>query len=303
MVRRGHGEPMKLSTVILPIYRWPEAKRIWQRAEQLGFHAGYTYDHLTWRSFVDSPWFGAIPTLTAAATATATMRVGTLVASPNFRHPVPFAKELMTLDDISSGRLTLGIGAGGTGFDAQALGQRPWTPSERADHLRDFVAVLDATLRQPETSMTTEHYAAVDARALPGCVQQPRVPFYVAATGLRGLALAAKYADGWITYGDARDPAAPTPQEAPHVVAGQLARLEEACEREGRQVPHRLYLEGSSSEKPLESVGKFVDWAGRYAEIGITELVVHRPVPDSVYSADQAIFEQIATDGLSQLDH
>jgi alkanesulfonate monooxygenase SsuD/methylene tetrahydromethanopterin reductase-like flavin-dependent oxidoreductase (luciferase family) len=61
---------MRLSTVILPIHRWGEGQRIWQRAEELGSHAAYTYDHLSWRSFRDEPWFGAIPTLTAAATAT-----------------------------------------------------------------------------------------------------------------------------------------------------------------------------------------------------------------------------------------
>ncbi|MEV3930954.1 LLM class flavin-dependent oxidoreductase [Streptomyces sp. NPDC049944] len=72
---------MRLSTVILPIYRWAEGQKIWRQAEDLGFHAAYTYDHLSWRSFRDGPWFGAIPTLTAAATLTQRMRLGTLVTS------------------------------------------------------------------------------------------------------------------------------------------------------------------------------------------------------------------------------
>ena len=65
---------------------------MWRRAEELGFHAAYTYDHLSWRSFRDQPWFGAVPTLTAAATAAATaterMRLGTLVTSVNPRSPI-----------------------------------------------------------------------------------------------------------------------------------------------------------------------------------------------------------------------
>lgn len=103
---------LRLSTVILPIRRWHDGGRaLWVRAEELGFHAAYTYDHLAWRTFRDGPWFGAVPTLTAAAAATERLRLGTLVTSPNFRHPVTLAKDLITLDDVSAGRITLGIGA------------------------------------------------------------------------------------------------------------------------------------------------------------------------------------------------
>ena len=72
---------MRLSTVILPIHRWSEGQKIWRRGEDLGFHTAYTYDHLSWRSFCEKPWFGAVPTLTAAATATDRMRLGRLVTS------------------------------------------------------------------------------------------------------------------------------------------------------------------------------------------------------------------------------
>jgi alkanesulfonate monooxygenase SsuD/methylene tetrahydromethanopterin reductase-like flavin-dependent oxidoreductase (luciferase family) len=73
---------MRLSTVILPIYRRAdEGRAVWGRAEVLGFHAAYTYDHLSWRTFRDRTWFGAIPTLTAAAGATSSIRLGTLVTS------------------------------------------------------------------------------------------------------------------------------------------------------------------------------------------------------------------------------
>ena len=95
---------MRLGVLILPEFGWQTAQSVWRRAEELGVEHAWTYDHLAWRSFRDSAWFASIPTLTAAAIATERLRVGTLVASPNFRHPVPFAKELVTLDDISGGR-------------------------------------------------------------------------------------------------------------------------------------------------------------------------------------------------------
>ncbi|MEV8392681.1 LLM class flavin-dependent oxidoreductase [Streptomyces sp. NPDC056650] len=79
---------MRLSTVILPVRRWGEGQKLWQRAEELGFHAAYTYDDLSWRSFRDGPWFGAITTLTAAATATESIRFGTLVTSVKASSPI-----------------------------------------------------------------------------------------------------------------------------------------------------------------------------------------------------------------------
>lgn len=294
---------MRLSAVILPIHRWSEGHKIWQRAEELGFHAAYTYDHLSWRTFRDSPWYGAIPTLTAAATATERIRLGTLVTSPNFRHPVTLAKDLMTLDDISAGRLTVGIGAGGSGFDATVLGQQAWTPKERADRFGEFVPLLDTLLSQDVTTYKGRFYSAHEARNIPGCVQRPRLPLYVAATGPRGLRLAAEHGQGWITYGDPAGPGEHPAERAPQVVAEQLTRLAAACEQAGRepQELEKVLLHGSTQEKPLESVDAFVDYAGRYAELGITEIVVHWPVPGTVFDADPAVFERIVTEGLPQL--
>jgi alkanesulfonate monooxygenase SsuD/methylene tetrahydromethanopterin reductase-like flavin-dependent oxidoreductase (luciferase family) len=294
---------MRVSTVVLPIYEGGELLTVWRRAEALGFHAGYTYDHLTWQSFRDRPWFAAVPTLAAAASATERLRIGTLVTSPNFRHPVTLAKELMTLDHLSGGRLTAGIGSGGTGFDATALGQDPWSPSQRADRLDEFVRLLDRLLTHRSTTSEGHHYSAVEARTIPECVQRPRVPFLIAATGPRGMALAAEFGQGWVTYGDPAGPAARTPAEARQVVVTQMEQLESACARAGRpyETMDRVLLQGLTSERPLDSLDAFVDWAGSYREVGITEVVIHWPVPDSVFASDPDVFERIAVWGRSQL--
>ncbi|WP_329135955.1 LLM class flavin-dependent oxidoreductase [Streptomyces sp. NBC_00670] len=297
---------LRLSTVILPVDRWHEGGgATWRRAEELGFHAAYTYDHLTWRTFRDGPWFGALPTLTAAATATSRLRLGTLVTSPNFRHPVTLAKELMSLDDISGGRVTLGIGAGGNGFDATALGQRAWTPRERADRFGEFVPLLDRLLTDDSVTHHGTHYSAVEARNLPGCVQRPRLPFAVAATGPRGLALAARYGQGWVTTGDPKLFEEGTPQQSVEAIRGQIGRLGTACAELGRDVAEldKLLLTGFTPDRgrPLESVDAFVDFAGRHRELGVTEIVLHWPIPDSDFAADQAVFEKIATEAPAQL--
>src|SRR5690606_24791117 len=98
-------------------------------------------------------------------------------ASPNFRHPVPFARDLIALDDISAGRLTLGIGAGGSGWDASILGQDPISPRQRGDRFDEFVTLIDRLLRGETVSFAGEHFAALDAPMVPGSAQSPRIPF------------------------------------------------------------------------------------------------------------------------------
>ncbi|MEW2420043.1 LLM class flavin-dependent oxidoreductase [Streptomyces nigra] len=297
---------LRLSTVILPYRRWSEGGReAWQRAEQLGFHAAYTYDHLSWRSFRDGPWFGAVPTLTAAAAVTDRLRLGTLVTSPNFRHPVTLAKELISLDDISGGRITLGIGAGGTGFDATALGQDPWTPRERADRFTEFVGLLDRLLTEDSVSYRGEFYSAHEARNIPGCVQRPRLPFAVAATGPRGLRLAARYGQAWVTTGDPKLYENGTSEQSVQAIRRQIEKLGDACAEAGREPGSldKVLLTGFTPDRarPLESLDAFVDFAGRHQELGFTEIVVHWPIPDSDFAADVKVFEQIAMEAGAQL--
>lgn len=295
---------MRLSTVILPIDRWHDGGREkWRRAEELGFHTAYTYDHLSWRTFRDGPWFGALPTLTAAAAVTERLRLGTLVTSPNFRHPVTLAKELISLDDISGGRFTLGIGAGGSGFDATALGQDPWTARERADRFGEFVPLLDQLLTHDAVTYGGSHYSAHEARNIPGCVQRPRLPFAVAATGPRGLRLAARYGQAWVTTGDPAANSAGSPAESHAALGRQAERLAKACAEQGRdprELGHVL-LTGFTPDSPLASLDAFVDFAGHHAELGFDELVLHWPIAGSVFEGDQGVFERIATEGLAQL--
>ncbi|MEU6369409.1 LLM class flavin-dependent oxidoreductase [Streptomyces sp. NPDC046931] len=294
---------MRLSTVILPTRRWSEGGgRRWRHAEELRFHAAYTYDHLSWRSLRDGTWFGAVPTLAAAAAVTRSMRLGTLVASPNFRHPVPFAKELMSLDDLSGGRVTLGVGAGANGFDTTALGRPTWSLRERAARFEEFVGLLDRLLRDSPVSHDGRFYRAHEAYNLPGCVQSPRLPFAVAATGPRGMELTARYGQAWVTLGDPRLPDGDE-QQFRATITEQVENLDKALAEQGRaaQDIERILLTGFSGGSPLRSVDAFVDFAGRHAELGFTEIVVHWPVPDSMFDADEEIFEGIASAVPTQL--
>ena len=291
---------MKLSTVILPSMRWSTASEVWQRAERIGFHAGYTYDHLSWRSFRERPWFTMIPTLVAAASVTTSMRLGPLVTSPNFRHPLVLAKDLLALDDISRGRLNVGIGSGGTGFDATVFGGEPWTPRERHARFVEFAHAIDTLLREPATTLDGAYYPIVDSRQVPGPVQLPRPPIYLSALGPKSLALCAEIADGWVSF--AESPGA-TQLDAGATTAANVTRLNEQLDRRGRSASSlwRLYLHFGEN-RHLESLRSFIDWSSRLHELGFDEVVIHWPVPDSIFDIDWSTFEEIATAGREVLE-
>jgi alkanesulfonate monooxygenase SsuD/methylene tetrahydromethanopterin reductase-like flavin-dependent oxidoreductase (luciferase family) len=283
---------MRLGVVILPEQRWPDARPVWQRAEELGFEHAWTYDHLAWRTLRDSSWFGTLPVLTAAAVVTSRIRLGPLVASPNYRHPVPFAKEVMTLDDVSGGRMILGIGSGGIGWDATVLGHDTWPAHERAERFAEFVELTDRLLRESVVSSAGAFYSADGARMHPGCVQQPRVPFAVAGVGRRAMRVAAVHAETWVTAGDgARDGL--SAGDGARVVRQQLDMLEDVCADAGRdpETLRRLVLTGPHLEPGLGSPDQFRDTIGRYEEVGVTDLVVHWPRPSAPYIGDLTTFE------------
>ncbi|MEU4801355.1 LLM class flavin-dependent oxidoreductase [Actinosynnema sp. NPDC023587] len=287
---------MRTGIVILPEHRWWFAEPRWRAAEEYGFHHAWTYDHLGWRSLVDGPWFGAVPTLTAAAMVTERIRLGTFVASPNFRHPVPFARELLALDDVSDGRFTLGVGAGGDGYDTEVLGEPARTPAVRTARFAEFVELLDELLRKDRTTWRGEHFSAVDARSAPGGVQRPRMPFLVAANGPKAMRVAATFGQGWVTTG----PQADDLDEWWRGVAG-LAERFTGIEREtGRYVDRYLNLD-SAPVYSLTSVETFRDAVGRAAELGFTDVVAHWPRHDGVYAGRESVLEEIAADVLPAL--
>jgi alkanesulfonate monooxygenase SsuD/methylene tetrahydromethanopterin reductase-like flavin-dependent oxidoreductase (luciferase family) len=287
---------MRVGVVILQDQRWATSAARWRRAEEYGFDHAWTYDHVGWRDLVDGPWFDAVPTLVAAATATSRIRLGTMVASPNFRHPVHFARELTALDDISGGRVTLGVGSGGTDYDATVLGWPRLRPRERVDRFAEFLELLDLVLRQERTTWEGRYYTAVDARSAPGCVQQPRLPFVVAGRGPRSLRLAARYGQGWVISGAGGDGA----DEWWRRVGACASQFVDALAEAGRDpsTVDRYVLLDTSPYFSLTSGDAFLEAAGRAGELGFTDVLVHWPRPQGWYAADEAVLDEIAAEAL-----
>lgn len=277
---------MRIGIIILQDQPWRVLAERWRRAEEYGFDHAWTYDHLGWRDLVNGPWFDAVPVLTAAALATTRIPLGTMVASPNFRHPVHFAREITALDDISGGRLTVGLGAGGFGFDATVLGKPGLTLRRRTDRFCEFVELLDLLLTEPSVTWHGEHYRAVDARSAPGCVQTPRVPFVIAGNGPRAMALAARYGQGWVTNGGAE----PGVDEAGwwRAVAETASRFADT----GATADRYLILDAGPVYS-LRSAGHFTDCVGRAGDLGFTDVLTHWPRESSWYAGSESVLDSL----------
>ncbi|WP_270886940.1 LLM class flavin-dependent oxidoreductase [Pedococcus sp. 5OH_020] len=287
---------MRFGIVILPEHRWADAAPLWRRAEEYGFDHAWTYDHLVWAGLPDSSWFGALPTLTAAAGVTSGIRLGTFVSSPNYRHPYPFVRDLLALDDICGGRLVCGLGTGGD-LDSGILGEQ-WSVKERVARFQEFVELLDRLLREDHVHHVGTYYRTVDARTLPGSTwmsdtaQRPRVPFVVAANGPRALRLAAAFGQGWVTYGRGGESF-----EDWWGGVSQLSRqLDDIEAGAGRDAPLDRYLSLDGGPRfSLESAELFEEMTGRAAELGFTDVVTHWPRRDGPYAGRAEVLDEVAS--------
>jgi alkanesulfonate monooxygenase SsuD/methylene tetrahydromethanopterin reductase-like flavin-dependent oxidoreductase (luciferase family) len=292
---------MRFGIVILPQDPWPRAREKWLGAEQYGFDHAWTYDHLSWRSLADEPWNATIPTLTAAAAVTERIVLGTFVSSPNFRHPVPFAKDIATVDDVSNARFLLGVGSGGTGFDATVLGQPEYTPRQRHERFAEFVADLDLLPRGEEAGSTAgisfagDWYSAVNARmVLPESTApvRQRVPFVIAANGPKGLGLVSRFGQGWVTTGQE----GASGEDWWDGVRGLTHRLDDVASIEGRDpasIDRYLSLD-SGGTYSLQSTNAFEDAVGRAADLGFTDVISHWPRASGIYAGDEAVLEAVS---------
>lgn len=270
---------MRLGVVLIPTDPWPEAVQRAQILDAAGVDHIWVYDHLSWRHFRHDPWFSALPWLSGIAAQTERIRLGTMVANPNLRHPLLLAKDAVTLDHISGGRFILGIGAGGTGFDATAYGQEPLTPGQRLDRLDEYTQVLSGLLSGELSDHAGDWVSVSDVVVRPRPVQAP-LPLAVAAGGPRSIEVAARRGTAWITNGDSAGVAV-TPTEVRRFVADQVERFERACAEKGRDpsMVDRIMMFGFNDEGPLESSEALADVIGAYGEMGFTDLVVHDPRP------------------------
>jgi probable F420-dependent oxidoreductase len=164
---------------------WKEKAR---QVESLGYATLYLPDHFT-------DQMGPIAALVAAAGATTTLRVGSLVFDNDYRHPVVLAKEAATLDLLSDGRLDFGLGAGWMASDYEQAGIPFDPPGTRIGRMEEALHIIKGLFAGAPFSFTGKHYQVTNIEGSPLPVQKPHPPILLGGGGRRMLQLAAREAD------------------------------------------------------------------------------------------------------------
>lgn len=266
---------MRIGVCILTDLPWARAEPLWRELDELPVAHAWTYDHLSWGPLPDAPWYSTVVTLTAAAAVTTRVRLGAWVFSPNYRHPVTLARELLGLQDVSAGRVLCAVGSGGEP-DATALGQE-LTRGQRTRRLGEFVDLLGRCLTEDHVDHDGEFYAARDAR---NRTEVPTPPVIVAGNGPRSIALAVRTGAWATTAGNVGETV-----EEWWAEVGRLSRI--ADDAGGAGIDRYLNLD-SCPRLALSSREFCLDQIGRAADLGFTDVVVHYPRPEAPYAGEAA---------------
>ena len=285
-----------------PRWSWREAADEWARLDAAdAVDELWVVDHVAARNEGDRR-FEAWSFLAGLAARTSRVRLGVLVSPITLRHPALLALAAATVDEISAGRLEIGLGAGGgLAADAHVVEAPDLSPRERVERLDDYAALVDAILRG-EGDVTSGSYSTRGAAPRPS-VQRPRPPITIAGDGMRVLEVVARRADRWVSLGGAVDSAGARLRgrgAAIRHTARQNARLDEILVSHGRRPDDvRRAVNASGSEPdPLSSAAAFEDFTLAYRSAGITDLMLPLvPLED----ARRATFEQIVGELMPRL--
>lgn len=179
-------------------FSYQETREIAQQAEEAGFHSLWLYDHMLYRS-EGEPTTGIWECwtfLSALADATQRVELGTLVVCNSFRNPALLAKMAITLDEVSQGRLILGLGAGWNKPEYDAFG---WPYDHRVDRFEEALQIVRPLLKEGRVDFEGKYYTARDCEIRPLGPRPNGPPLMIGSFGKRMLRLTAKYADKWNT--------------------------------------------------------------------------------------------------------
>jgi F420-dependent oxidoreductase-like protein len=169
-----------------------------QLADRLGYHSFWFVDHMWSRGLPDMDHLEAWTLMSATAAVTERIGIGTLVLCNSYRNPAMLAKMTASLDQVSNGRVLLGLGAGWMDEEYRAYGY-PFPPTRvRIEQLDEALTIIKLMLTTPRASFQGKYYAIDDAVNNPKPVQQPRPPILIGGAGERRLLrVVAEHADIW----------------------------------------------------------------------------------------------------------
>ena len=252
-----------------------------QLADRLGYHSIWFVDHMWSRGMPDLDHLEAWTLMAATAAVTERLGIGTLVLCNSYRNPALLAKMASSLDNVSGGRLLLGLGAGWMDEEYRAYGYSFPSARVRIEQLEEALMVIKLLFSETRASFQGKYYAVEDAVNNPKPVQQPHPPIVIGGAGERRLLrVVAEHADIW---------------NCPNNVADQLehklAVLRQHCDDIGRdpdtiEVSEQCIVVLGRTEKDLRSKLQFAKRTlGTIFDIDKTAL---KGTPDQLIEAIQA---------------
>jgi alkanesulfonate monooxygenase SsuD/methylene tetrahydromethanopterin reductase-like flavin-dependent oxidoreductase (luciferase family) len=272
--------------LLFPNVRWDILLDRCEQAEELGFRSVWIDDHGANPAGPRTNWMEVWTTLAALATCTRRVLLGPLVSNVILRHPVMLARQATGIDNISGGRLQIGMGAGYALTDFEMVGLQPWSPHERGERFGEAVELVDRLLRGETVDYKGKHYQVPKMRIRPRPVHIPRPPLCIAAHARQSLKVVARHGDIWSSFGG-------WGLTSPELIAVTKARaeaLDEFCAELGRDPAsvRRQILAGNPATTPdpiWSSVDAFDTWLAGWEEIGIDEIVLYFP-PEVLYEPE-----------------
>lgn len=251
---------------------WPDLARAFHEAEDLGLDSAFTFDHLMPIDGRPGPCLEGWTSLAALAAKTDRIKVGALVTGNGYRHPALLAKMAATVDQVSNGRLILGMGAGWFEAEFTAYGIPFYTAGERAHRLVEAVRVVTSLSSGGRATYAGKFYQLADAPFDPPFVQRPHAPLLIGGMGPKVLQpLAARHADIWHFFLKGSDP-----EEARRTIAA----FDDICRSVGRDPGA---VEKAVSLRPEDVTGGSPDAArGRIralADAGVGHFILSLPPP------------------------
>jgi alkanesulfonate monooxygenase SsuD/methylene tetrahydromethanopterin reductase-like flavin-dependent oxidoreductase (luciferase family) len=233
------------------VVRWPELREMALLAERIGLDSIWIGDHLLYRDDGKpprGPW-EAWSTLAALAAATERVELGLLVASTSFHHPAMLAKKAATIDEISGGRLILGLGAGWNRPDYDAFG---FPYDHRVSRFEEAFTIIRELLATGRSDFRGTYYALDRGELLPRGPRPEGPPLLVGSTGQRMLAITLPHVAAWNAWG-------PSFGNSLEAYLPLRQQVDDACRRAGR--------EPAEVERTLALVVAFAGALGRGSAI------------------------------------
>jgi alkanesulfonate monooxygenase SsuD/methylene tetrahydromethanopterin reductase-like flavin-dependent oxidoreductase (luciferase family) len=294
--------PLRFHVQLLPNVPWAELKARALRLEELGFEAVALADHFVDWTNPAVPWFEAWSTLAALAEATSTIRLTTVVTQIPLRNPAMLARQALTLDHVSHGRIELGLGTGLAIDPSYAMAGLPnWDAGERVERFGEYAELVSLLLSQEVTTYAGLYYQVDGAVMNPRPVQSPRPPLLIAALGPKMLRHAARLAESWNSLSF-------KPEFAEQIAEtrARCAAIDRICAEIGRDpvTLRRSYTMFDAGARPrggaiayYDSPERFVEQVSQVIALGISDVGLYYPLTPAQLPA----FERIATDVLPGL--